>query len=77
MFRWLLKYAKGKLRGKNESMQANVIGAWVNMTNKEQFAPIHYASFNGNLEICQMLIEEGANWQVTNRYGLNCLHTAA
>lgn len=38
---------------------------------------MHFASFNGNLEMCQMLIEEGAQIDAVNIHGLNCLHTAA
>ena len=46
-------------------------------TSDEAFSAIHYASFNGNIEICQMLIEEGADRFVQNKHGLNCLHIAA
>lgn len=46
-------------------------------TFDEGFYAIHYASFNGNIEICQMLIEEGADRFVSNKHGLNCLHIAA
>lgn len=46
-------------------------------TFDEGFYAIHYASFNGNIEICQMLIEEGADRFVSNKHGLDCLHIAA
>ena len=46
-------------------------------TTEECFTAIHYASFNGNIEICQMLIEEGADKFITNKHGLNCLHIAS
>ena len=56
----------------------NIIREWVNKkTDEEAFCAIHYASFNGNIEICQMLIEEGADKFATNRHGLNCLHIAS
>lgn len=78
IFRWLIKYAKEKLKEwKDDAWQADIIRSWVNKTNLDGFAPLHYASFNGNLEVCQMLIEEGADRNVTNNFGLNCLHTAA
>ena len=47
------------------------------MTQPEDFSALHYASFNGNLEMCQMLIDEGADKYVNNKVGLNLLHVAA
>lgn len=79
IFRKLLKLAKEKIEnGGNKYQNKNIIQNWVNkQTHDESFTAIHYASFNGNIEICQMLIEEGADKHVQNRHGLNSLHIAA
>ena len=51
---------------------------WVNRaSNSDYFVALHFASFNGNVEICQMLIDEGADIALVNSYGLNCLHFGA
>ena len=79
IFRWLLKQAKDRIRQVDAySIDTDIIKRWVNKkTNKEQFTAIHFASFNGNIEICQMLIEERADKNVRNAHGLNCLHVSA
>lgn len=59
------------------SKHKEIISSWVNKRNNDNFSPLHYASFNGNLEVCQMLIEAGADTQVMNKFGLTALHTAA
>lgn len=51
---------------------------WVNRQSLgESFSAIHFSSFNGNIEISQMLLDEGANKLAVNKNGLNCLHVAA
>ena len=55
-----------------------IISQWINTkTVKEEFAALHFASFNGNIEVCQMLLEEGADKYILNKHGLNCMHVAA
>lgn len=62
IFRWLLKVAKDRIQQVDEYYNGDIIKTWVNQkTLKEEFAAIHFASFNGNLEICQMLIDEKAD----------------
>ena len=51
---------------------------WVKATtSKEKFTPLHFASFKGCLKCTYVLIENGADINVTNAYGLNLLHVAA
>lgn len=76
VFRRLIKVAKDRAKSHDNSHE--IIRSWVNkQSHAEAFAAIHYGSFNGNLEICQMLLDEGADPNVTNLHGLNCLHVAA
>lgn len=46
-------------------------------TTSDKFCAIHYASFRGNIHVIKELLELGANMQVKNAYGLNCMHIAA
>ena len=51
---------------------------WVNAVSfKDCFTALHYAAYRGNVEMCQLLIEIGANIQAKNQYGLSVLHIAA
>lgn len=48
-------------RAANE-MEQQEITDWINMqTIKDKFAAIHYASFRGNVDICQILMDNGAD----------------
>lgn len=56
----------------------NSITQWVNAYTDEKFTALHFASYHGNFELIKLMIEEmGANVNVTNVYGANCLHIAA
>lgn len=46
-------------------------------TSKDEFTALHYASFKGNIQIIQILMDNGADMQVRNMHGLNVLHIAA
>ena len=53
------------------------IAEWINApTKKEYFTALHYASLYGNVKICKMLIDLGADINAKNKYGLNVLHVA-
>jgi len=54
------------------------IEKWVNQKSKKQgFTAIHYASFNGNIDIIEKLIKYKADVETSNNRGLNVLHMAA
>ncbi len=46
-------------------------------TLKDHFSALHYASYRGNTDMCQTLLDLGADLLVTNQFGLNVLHIAA
>jgi ankyrin repeat protein len=51
---------------------------WVNSkTDRDQFTPLHFASFKCNLDACLHLLLAGANKDALNVYGLNMVHVAA
>lgn len=76
--RKLIKLAKERVMQIDPTDQNSIMFQWVNKQSVgERFAAIHFASFNGNIEIAQMLIDEGASKHVVNKNGLNCLHVAA
>ena len=67
----LLEEAKGQL------MQYEVAN-WVNQkTFKDKFTAIHYASFRGNIAACNALVDNGADINAKNQYGLNVMHIVA
>ena len=53
------------------------IARYVNEKSKEGFTALHYASYRGNIDIINKLIENSADIEVTNFRGLNVLHMAA
>ena len=51
---------------------------WVNAkSNKDKFTALHFASFKGNLNAVKILIENDADVNEVNQFGLNMLHVAA
>lgn len=76
--RRLLKVAKERIDSVEEYRNQDIMKAWTNKkSNSDYFIALHFAAFNGNLEICQMLIDEGSDIHALNSYGLNCLHFGA
>jgi ankyrin repeat protein len=41
------------------------------------FTALHYASFKGNVKLCEKLIELNADYKIVNNNGLNLIHMAA
>ena len=63
IFRRLLKMARERIGKVEEYKDKGIMQQWVNKkSTQDMFVALHFASFNGNLEICQMLIEEGADY---------------
>ena len=54
------------------------ITAWVNMKDHgDGFTALHFGSFKGNPEVCELLINQGADVNGKNNFGINMLHVAA
>jgi len=52
--------------------------AWVNaVTEGDKFSPMHFASFKGNINAVELLINQGGDVHQRNGFGLNMLHVAA
>ena len=49
---------------------------FLNQTNKQGVAAIHYASFRGNIKIIKLLVENGANLFLKTNRQLNVIHYA-
>ena len=49
----------------------------INQKNKLGFTPLHYASYNGNMKLIKLLLNNGADINISNNNGLNVLHLAA
>ena len=50
---------------------------WINFKSTQGYSALHYASYRGNIEIIKLLIENGADVDVTNLLGINVLHMAS
>jgi palmitoyltransferase len=53
-----------------------VIKQWINTTSEQGYTAIHYASYRGNIEVINLLVNNGADIEVSNKRGLNVLHMA-
>jgi len=54
-----------------------ILKTWINYKNNQGSTALHYASYKGNIELINILIENGADVEVVNNRGLNMLHFAA
>ena len=60
-----------------QTLSTKLIDQWVNLKDKEDnFTALHFASFRGNVDMCEILLENGAYIHAENNYGINVLHTA-
>jgi palmitoyltransferase len=55
----------------------NEIKMWVNKQSEQGYTALHYAVYKGNIKIVKILIEYGANIDITNKRGLNVFHMSA
>lgn len=64
-FNQILRSAKAKYEQVKTKKQ--LIHSWVNQrTFKDHFSALHYASYRGNTDMCQTLLDLGADLLVTN-----------
>jgi len=50
---------------------------YINKKAQNGFTALHYASFRGNIKLCEKLIEYSADIDAVNNNGLNVIHMAA
>lgn len=52
---------------------------WINLHSKGEdgFTALHFASFNGNITMIELLCEHGSSIDVVSKIGINMLHVAA
>ena len=56
----------------------NKIADWINIKDSgDGFVALHFASFKGNPDACELLIDNGADIYAKNNFGINMLHVAA
>jgi hypothetical protein len=55
------------------------LAVWINTPAlcEEQFYPLHFASFNGNVKLLKLLTKNGADIMARNSQGIDMLHVAA
>ncbi|KAH9056407.1 ankyrin repeat-containing domain protein [Lactarius vividus] len=72
-------------RGKYDSEEAGVgivrllleRGGDVNERSKQQYTPLHFASYNGKLEVVRLLLDHGGNVDAVDDFGKTPLHHVA
>ena len=63
---------------KSQELSPDQIATWIKKKDSgDGFCALHYASFKGNTDICDILIANGANIQAKNNFGINMIHVAA
>lgn len=51
---------------------------WIDAkTHVDGFSALHFASFKGNPDTCELLIDNGADIYARNNFGINMVHVAA
>ena len=52
---------------------------WLNGPSRSEdgFTPLHFAAFQGNLELVRFLVKHGADVNARNEQGINMLHVSA
>ena len=74
----VLKGVDGKVKQLLAMCDEAALEVWMNSrTSDDKFTPLHFASFKGNVQAIETLINYGANVHLTNGFGLNMLHVAS
>ena len=73
-----LKCLKALLTLVSPRMVKDDIATWINQKDHgDGFTALHFASFKGNPDACEILIQHGADIHAKNNFGINMLHVAA
>ena len=62
---------------KQRNYEEQWISNYINAVSQNDFTALHFASYRGNIETVETLIENGANINLRNSRGLNVIHMAA
>ena len=66
------------MAGLKEESKRNTVRKWINQkTEEDGFTALHFASFRGNIQIIQLLIEHQADIYLLSGHGLSMIHVAA
>lgn len=60
-----------------ENLNEKQLKIYINKKAQNGFTALHYASFRGNIKLCEKLIENFADINLINNNGLNVIHMAA
>lgn len=60
-----------------KNLNPKQLSIFVNVKATNGFTALHYASFRGNVNLCEKLIELNADYNTINDNGLNLIHMAA
>jgi ankyrin repeat protein len=69
--------ARTSEKSSDDDLQYEFKHRLIEARNKEGMTPLHMAAYSGSLEICQLLIENGANVNATDERQVTALHLAA
>jgi len=60
-----------------ENLNKKQLKIYVNKKSQNGFTALHYASFRGNVNLCEKLIQNHADINLINNNGLNVIHMAS
>lgn len=62
----------------SQELKVKVVREWVDSPTDEKFTALHFATYHGNLELIEILINElGSDYTLKNCYGSSVMHIAA
>lgn len=61
-----------------ENLTSKQLADWTNeKTDADGFCALHFASFKGNVSVCDELLKAGADLTCRNNFGIDVMHVAA
>jgi ankyrin repeat protein len=71
-------YREGLLKEENKDENKKIFSSWVNArTTDDQFSPLHFASFSGNIDAIDTLLEFKADMHQKTKTNMTVNHVAA
>lgn len=63
---------------KYQTQTAQILTDWINKKEVDDgFTSLHFASWKGNVDLMELLVDNGADLNLRNNHGINVLHVAA
>ena len=78
LYNHALTYNLSKEQGFSFEAKKNLLSKWANVVTDEEFSPLHFATYHGNVQLIKFLMENcEADMHKRNKFGSTVLHIAA